>query len=158
MSAEHLQIGDPAPEFSLDDSNGTRISLNEYLGKKKIVLYFYPRDNTPGCTKEACSFRDFFPSIENENTIIFGISPDTIQSHLKFIAKFNLNFILLSDSDHKVAELYGAWGEKKLYGKTSMGIIRKTFIIDMQGKIAKIYHKVKPENHGEEVLNELKKI
>jgi thioredoxin-dependent peroxiredoxin len=148
-----LNIGDIAPGFSLPSSTGETISLKDYAGKKRVVLYFYPRDNTPGCTKEACSFRDNLSTIESKDTVVFGVSPDSLKSHDKFIDKYDLNFPLLSDEDKKVAEAYGAWGEKKNYGKIYFGIIRKTFVIGKDGKLEQVFHKVKAAEHGEEILN-----
>ena len=147
-----LQVGDVAPDFSLPASTGETISLKDFLGKKRVVLYFYPRDNTPGCTKEACSFRDQLPNIEAKDTVVLGVSPDSLKSHENFIKKYNINFPLLSDQDHKVAEAYGAWGEKKSYGKTYFGMIRKTFVIGKDGKLEHVFHKVKADGHGEEIL------
>jgi len=148
-----LQPGDTAPDFSLPSSTGGTISLKDYVGKKRVVLYFYPKDNTSGCTKEACSFRDNVSAIESKDTVVFGVSPDSLKSHEKFINKYELNFPLLSDEDHKTAEAYGAWGEKKMYGKSYMGIIRKTFVIGKDGKIEHAYHKVKADGHGDEILS-----
>lgn len=150
-----LNQGDKAVDFLLKDSHGKDIRLSDFKGKK-VVLYFYPRDNTPGCTKEACSFRDVYDLILAEGAVVLGISTDTEASHQKFRERHGLPFYLLSDVDHKAAEAYGAWGEKKLYGKTNMGIIRSTFIINEKGEIIKVFPKVKPENHGEEVLNVLR--
>ena len=147
-----LQVGDVAPDFSLPASTGETISLKDFLGKKRVVLYFYPRDNTPGCTKEACSFRDQLPNIEAKDTVVLGVSPDSLKSHENFIKKYNINFPLLSDQDHRVAEAYGAWGEKKSYGKTYFGMIRKTFVIGKDGKLEHVFHKVKADGHGEEIL------
>lgn len=147
-----LQPGAKAPEFSLPSSTGETISLNDFIGKKRVILYFYPRDNTPGCTKEACSFRDNLDAIENKDAVVLGVSKDSLKSHDKFIEKFDLNFPLLSDEDHKVAEAYGAWGEKKNYGKTYMGMIRKTFVIGKDGRIEQAFHKVKAAEHGSEIL------
>ncbi|MBD3374204.1 thioredoxin-dependent thiol peroxidase [candidate division KSB1 bacterium] len=148
-----LQPGDKAPDFSLPSSDGGTVSLADYIGKKRIVLYFYPKDNTSGCTKEACSFRDHLPQIDQTDTVVFGVSPDSLKSHHKFIEKLGLNFPLLSDENHEVAEAYGAWGEKSMYGKKYFGIIRKTFIIGKDGKIEHAFHKVKADGHGQEVLN-----
>lgn len=148
-----LQPGDKAPEFSLPASTGRFISSSDFVGKKRVILYFYPRDNTPGCTKEACSFRDNLTAIEDKDTVVLGISKDSLKSHDKFIQKFELNFPLLSDEDHKIAEAFGAWGEKKNYGKTYMGLIRKTFVIGKDGLIEHAFHKVKAEEHGAEILN-----
>ena len=153
MSDKKLYVGDVAPDFNLPSTTGENISLQDYLGKKRVVLYFYPKDNTSGCTKEACSFRDELPNIESKDTVVFGVSPDSLQSHEKFIEKHDLNFPLLSDEDHSVAEAYGAWGEKKMYGKTYYGIIRKTFVIGKDGKLEHVFHKVKAEGHGEEIVN-----
>ncbi len=148
-----LNIGDTAPDFSLPASTGETIALKDFLGKKRVVLYFYPKDNTPGCTKEACSFRDNLSAIESKDTVVFGVSPDGLKSHDKFIQKFELNFPLLADEDHAVAEAYGAWGEKSMYGKKYMGIIRKTFVIGQDGKLEQVFHKVKAAEHGNEILN-----
>ena len=147
-----LKQGDKAIEFSLKSYDGKDVSLSDFRGKK-IVLYFYPKDNTPGCTKEACGFRDVYDYILDAGAVVIGISPDSQASHEKFINKFNLPFYLLSDEDHKIAEVYGAWGEKKLYGKTYMGIIRSTFIINENLVIEKVFPKVSPEHHAEEILN-----
>lgn len=154
--SENLKTGDMAPEFSLSSMTGETISLNQFIGKKRVVLYFYPKDNTSGCTKEACSFRDNLPALGAKDTVVIGVSPDDLKSHQKFIDKFGLNFPLLADEDHRVAEAYGAWGEKKMYGKAYMGIIRKTFIIGKDGRIEHAFHKVTPEGHGEEIVNLLK--
>ncbi len=139
-----------APDFTLPDQDGNMVTLSSFRGKK-VILYFYPKDQTPGCTKEACSFRDHKTEIEKFNAIILGVSKDSGKSHLKFIAKQNLNFTLLSDEDHQVMELYGAWGEKVLYGKKSLGVIRSTFIIDENGTIIKRWAKVNTATHGEDV-------
>ncbi len=147
-----LKQGDKAIEFSLKSYDGKDVSLSDFRGKK-IVLYFYPKDNTPGCTKEACGFRDVYDYILDAGAVVIGISPDSQASHEKFINKFSLPFYLLSDEDHKVAEAYGAWGEKKSYGKTYMGIIRSTFIINENLVIEKVFPKVSPEHHAEEILN-----
>jgi peroxiredoxin Q/BCP len=150
-----LKAGDKAPDFTLKSDSGKKISLSQFLGKKEVILYFYPKDNTPGCTKEACSFRDSISAFGNKNAEVFGVSPDSVKSHQNFIQKQNLNFNLLSDPDHEVAETYGAWGEKSLYGKKYMGILRTTFVIGKDGKIKKVFEKVKPEGHAEEILNTL---
>lgn len=146
-----LNINDKAIDFTLPDSNGSKISLSDFKGKK-VVVYFYPKDNTPGCTKQACSFRDVYDDILDTGAVVIGISPDNGDSHEKFKNKFGLPFYLLSDVDHAVAEAYGAWGEKKNYGKTYMGIIRSTFIVNEDGIIIKTFPKVSPEGHGEVVL------
>ncbi|MBI4432647.1 MAG: thioredoxin-dependent thiol peroxidase [Candidatus Omnitrophica bacterium] len=148
-----LKEGDKAPEFKLPAHNGEEISLKQFAGKKKVVLYFYPKDDTPGCTVEACGFRDGIKKIQAKDAIVLGVSPDNVESHNKFIAKFKLPFLLLADTDKKVCQDYGVWVEKNMYGKKYMGVARSTFIIDKDGKIEKIFEKVKPEGHTEEVLN-----
>lgn len=149
-----LQIGDPAPDFSLPDANGQIVSLSSLKGKR-VVLYFYPRDNTPGCTKEACAFRDAYDQFQAMDMVVLGVSTDDAKSHQKFITKFNLPFALLIDEGGKVAETYESYGLKKFMGKEYMGITRNTFVIDAAGHIAKIYKKVKPETHIEQILAEL---
>lgn len=146
-----------APDFTLKDQDGNLVTLSSFRGKK-VILYFYPKDQTPGCTKEACSFRDHKVALEGLNAVILGISKDSASSHLNFIAKQNLNFNLLSDTDHKVMEMYGAWGEKVLYGKKSMGVIRSTFIIDEDGIIIKRWAKVNTATHGEDVKRFLESV
>lgn len=146
-----LKEGVVAPDFTLQTDGGGEVTLSDYRGKK-VVLYFYPKDNTSGCTTEACNFRDDHSEIVAAGAAVLGVSPDSIKSHDNFKAKYQLPFALLSDPDHQVAELYGAWGEKKMYGKTHMGIIRSTFIIDEEGKILKVFPKVKPADHSTEVL------
>ncbi len=146
-----LSEGTLAPDFALTSDQGEEVSLSQFRGKK-VVLYFYPRDNTPGCTKEACSFRDDYSLFTLKGAVVIGVSPDSETSHQKFRAKYSLPFYLLSDPDHQVAELYGAWGPKKMFGRTYEGIIRSTFIIDEEGKIIKVFPKVKPAGHAQEVL------
>ena len=146
--------GDEAPDFILKDDSGKDVRLSQLRGKK-IVLYFYPKDNTPGCTKEACSFRDGFTEIQSRGAIVIGVSTDSIESHVRFKQKYNLNFPLLSDTDKKVVSKYGVWKEKSLYGRKFMGIERTTFVIDENGKVKKIFPKVKVDGHFEEVLAEL---
>jgi peroxiredoxin Q/BCP len=150
-----LKIGDMAPEFSLQDQNGEVHRLADYLGKK-VVLYFYPRDDTPGCTKEACNFRDNIARFNSGNSVVLGVSGDTLKSHAKFQEKYELPFTLLSDPEHGMLEDYGVWQEKSFMGKKHMGIVRTTFIIDEKGKIMHIYEKVKPEAHAEEIIELLK--
>lgn len=150
-----LKIGDKAPDFILKNEQNNDIALNDFKGKK-VVLYFYPKDNTSGCTKEACSFRDVYDDILDAGAVVIGISKDNAISHEKFKNKYQLPFFLLSDPDNSVIEAYGAWQEKKMYGKTYMGIVRSTYIIDENGIIIKAYPKVKPDQHGEEVLRMLK--
>jgi peroxiredoxin Q/BCP len=149
-----LKIGDTAPDFTLLNDQGVGVSLSNFLGKN-VVLYFYPKDNTPGCTKEACSFRDNLTAIETKDAVVIGISPDSVKSHQNFIKKQNLNFSLLSDPNHRVAEAYGAWGEKSMYGKKYMGILRTTFVIGKDGKIKHVFGKVKVSEHGQEVFDVL---
>ncbi len=143
--------GTKAPDFLLKDTQGKEVKLSALRGKK-VVLYFYPKDDTPGCTKEACEFRDNLARIKKRGVLIFGVSKDDSTSHQKFTQKYQLNFPLLSDPERKVIEKYGAWGEKSLYGKKYMGIIRSTFLIDEDGKIMKVFPRVSPEGHAEEVL------
>lgn len=149
-----LKEGVTAPSFSLKDQNGKVHSLKDYKGKK-IVLYFYPRDNTPGCTKQACAFRDSFTDYKKQDIVILGISSDSEQSHKKFIEKHNLPFDLLVDEKHDVLEKYGAWTKKTLYGKIFMGIQRITYIVDENGKILKTYPKVKPEENAKQILQDI---
>lgn len=149
-----LKIGTLAPDFTLLDQDGKERTLSEWRGKK-VVLYFYPKDNTPGCTKEACSLRDNYSELLKLNAIVVGISKDSIDSHQKFIAKQNLNFILLSDPEHKIMEAYGAWGEKMNYGKKSFGTLRSTYIINEEGIIEKTFPKVSVATHGEDILKYL---
>ena len=145
------ETGSEAPDFCLPDQYGTEVCLKDFRGRW-LVFYFYPKDNTPGCTTEACNFRDDYTEILAAGAAVLGVSPDSVQSHDKFKLKFELPFPLLSDPDHEIADLYGAWGEKKMYGRTYMGIIRSTFVIDHQGKIVKVFPKVRPKNHSQEVL------
>ncbi|MBP2674807.1 MAG: Alkyl hydroperoxide reductase [Deltaproteobacteria bacterium] len=147
-----LKEGDKAPEFSLADAGGRKVKLSDFAGRK-VVLYFYPKDDTPGCTTEACEFRDLQGSFAGKNAAVVGISPDSPESHAKFAGKFSLPFTLLCDPSHETAEKYGAWGEKSLYGKTSMGILRTTVIIDEGGRVERIFRKVKAAGHAAEVLS-----
>jgi len=140
-----------APDFTLESDRGEPVSLSDFRGKK-VVLYFYPKDNTPGCTKEACSFRDENAAISMKGAVVIGISPDSVASHAKFRDKFDLPFYLLSDPDKKVASMYGAWAEKVVCGKPSVGMTRSTFVIDEEGKIIKVFPKVKVDGHVQEVL------
>ena len=150
-----LQVGTKAPDFTLPDKNGAPVRLSDFLGKK-VVLYFYPRDNTPGCTRQACAFARNYGAFEEKNTVVIGISKDSVKSHQNFIAKQNLPFLLLSDPDRQAIEAYGVWQEKKLYGKVSMGVVRSTFVIDENGVIEKVYPKVKPDTNAAEILEYLK--
>ena len=144
-------VGKRAPAFTLPSHNDGKVRLSSFKGEKNVVLYFYPRDNTPGCTTEACDFRDNFARFQKGDTVVLGVSTDSLASHEKFAAKFELPFPLLADEDHAVCEKYGVWVEKKNYGKTYMGIQRATFLIDKQGKIAAAWPKVKVAGHVEEV-------
>jgi thioredoxin-dependent peroxiredoxin len=152
-----LTEGDKAPSFSLKDQNGKTVKLTDFKGQP-VVLYFYPKDDTPGCTTEACGFRDEHAKLVKAGAVVLGVSPDDEKKHTKFIAKYSLNFSLLADTEHTLAEKFGAWGEKKMYGKSYMGILRSTFLIDAAGKIAKVWPKVKPEGHAADVLADLKKL
>ena len=149
-----VKEGDLAPAISAVDQNGEKITLKEYQGKK-VVLYFYPKDNTPGCTAESCDLRDNYSRFLEQGFEIIGISADSEKSHRKFISKFALPFRLISDTDKKVLQDYGAWGEKKLYGKSYMGILRKTFIIDEKGYVEKIIEAVKTKEHSKQIFEEL---
>jgi thioredoxin-dependent peroxiredoxin len=153
MSAE-LRVGDKAPEFSLPSDSGTTVALKSLRGKQ-VVLYFYPKDDTPGCTKEACGFRDAIKPIKKANTVVLGVSNDDQASHQKFITKYDLPFTLLSDVDTTVSKAYGVYKEKSMYGKTYWGIERSTFLIDEGGKIKAIFRKVKVDGHVEEVMEKL---
>lgn len=147
-------VGDPAPEFELKSDSGSTVRLADLRGKK-VILYFYPRDDTPGCTIQACEFRDRQAEIEQGGAVVLGVSPDGIESHQRFKAKFDLPFALLADRDHAVAEAYGAWGEKERSGKTYEGIFRTTYVIDEEGIIAQVFENVQAEGHGDEVLSSL---
>ena len=146
-----LKEGSTAPAFTTTDAAGNTVKLKNLRGKK-VVLYFYPKDDTPGCTKEACSFRDAFSEFKRRGITILGVSPDKVSSHKKFSEKYKLPFTLLADTDHSIAEAYSSWGEKKFMGRTYLGVLRNTFLIDEQGKIKKILQKVKTEEHASEVL------
>ena len=150
-----LQNGMKAPEFTLTDQNGKAVSLSDFLGKK-IVLYFYPKDNTPGCSRQACAFAAAYEGFREKDVVVIGISKDSVASHQKFAQKYNLPFILVSDPERQAIEAYGVWQEKKLYGKVSMGVVRTTFLIDEHGNIEKIMPKVKPDTNAAEILACLK--
>lgn len=152
--AEWLEVGTKAPAFTLKNAEGKSVKLSEFKGKP-VVLYFYPKDDTPGCTKEACGFRDASAALKKHGAVVLGVSPDNVASHAKFRDKYELPFPLLSDEKHEVAEKYGAWREKNMYGKKSMGIQRSTYLIDEEGKIAKVWARVKPEEHAAQVLEAL---
>jgi peroxiredoxin Q/BCP len=153
-AASDLKVGQKAPDFTVMDDQGEKIKLADLKGKK-VVLYFYPKDDTPGCTKEACAFRDGIDKIKKRGAVVLGVSADSVESHKKFKSKFDLNFPLLADSDKKMIEAYGVWKEKSMYGKKYMGIERTTFVIDENGKIAHIFPKVKVDQHYDEVLEAL---
>jgi peroxiredoxin Q/BCP len=146
-----LKVGDSAPAFSAEANNGERISLAGLQGKN-VILYFYPKDDTPGCTKEACSFRDHFADFKEKGAVVLGVSPDAVKSHDQFATKFKLPFILLADADKKIAQAYGVWGEKSFMGRKYLGVFRVTFLIGPDGRIRKIWPTVKPEEHAVEVL------
>ncbi len=149
-----LAEGTLAPDFTLAADGGGEVSLSDYRGQK-VVLYFYPKDDTPGCTTEACNFRDDYSEILAAGATVLGVSPDKVKAHDKFKLKYELPFPLLSDPEHKVAEIYGAWGEKTNYGRTYMGIIRSTYVINEEGVIFKVFANVRPKNHSQEVLEAL---
>ena len=149
-----LEIGMKAPEFTLSDKDGNTVSLSDYLGRK-VVVYFYAKDNTPGCTRQACAFAAAYEGFQSRDVVVIGISKDSAQSHLKFAQKHDLPFILLSDPELQAIQAYGVWQEKKLYGKVSMGVVRSTFIIDEHGNIEKVMPKVKPDTNAAEILQYL---
>ncbi len=149
-----LKKGMKAPDFILSDKDGNKVSLSDHLGKK-VILYFYPKDNTPGCTRQACAFASAYEEFKKRGAAVIGISRDSVASHAKFAEKYSLPFILLSDPDLEAIKAYGVWQEKKMYGKTSMGVVRTTFVIDEAGNIERIMPKVKPDTNAEEILAEL---
>lgn len=146
-----LNIGDKALDFTLEDKNGDKISLSDFRGKK-VVLYFYPKDNTPGCTRQACAFAGLYGEFQKRNIEVIGISKDSVASHVKFAEKHNLPFVLLSDPERVAIEPYGVWQEKKLYGKVNFGVVRTTFVIDEQGYVEAVMPKVKPDTNAAEIL------
>jgi len=152
--ADWVEEGQSAPDFTLPADDGRKVKLSDLRGKP-VVLYFYPKDDTPGCTREACAFRDRTADLKAHGAVVLGVSPDDVTSHGQFRDKYSLNFPLLADTDHQVAETYGAWREKNLYGKTSMGIQRSTFLIDRDGKVRKAWKKVNVDGHDEQVLEAL---
>ena len=152
-----LSVGDKATQFTLNDGDGKQVKLSDFKGKK-VVLYFYPKDLTPGCTIEACAFRDDISAIKKLGAVVLGVSADSEKTHQKFTTKHDLNFPLLADVDHEVCEKYGAWQEKSMYGRKYWGIARITYIIDGNGKIAKVYEKVKPATHSAEVIEAIKSL
>lgn len=151
------QQGDEAPEFTLEDQGGVERALEDYRGSW-VLLYFYPKDDTPGCTKQACALRDDFPAFENVDAVILGVSTDTVARHHAFAQKYNLPFTLLADEDKKVVEMYGVWQKKKMMGREYMGTVRTSFLIDPDGVIAKVYENVKPETHAQDVLKDLESL
>lgn len=152
-----LETGTKAPDFSLPDQGGVIHSLSRYRGKK-VILYFYPRDNTPGCTKQACGFRDLYPQFTEKSAVVLGVSKDSVASHKKFQEKYQLSFPILSDTELQVIQAYDVWKEKKLYGKVSMGVVRTTYLIDENGIISKAFGKVKAAQNPEQMLEELNDI
>lgn len=152
-----LEPNTKAPDFTLPNQNGEMVSLSDFLGKK-VILYFYPKDNTPGCTRQACAFAAANAELEEAGAVVIGISKDSVASHQKFVQKQNLPFILLSDPELQAIEAYGVWQEKKLYGKVSMGVVRTTYLIDEQGMIEKVMPKVKPDTNAAEILEYLKQL
>jgi peroxiredoxin Q/BCP len=157
MMADWLEVGDKAPAWTLASDDGSKKKLSDFRGSP-VVMYFYPKDDTPGCTKEACAFRDAKSELAKLGAIVVGISADSAASHAKFRDKFELNFPLLADEDHAVSEKYGAWREKNMYGKKSMGIQRSTYLIDGQGKIARVWKKVSVDGHDADVLEALREL
>lgn len=153
--ADWPSVGSPAPSFTLASDSGEEVTLSDLKGSP-VVLYFYPRDDTPGCTREACSFRDASTELQRLGAVVLGVSTDDVTSHAKFRDKYQLNFPLLADPDHHVAEQYGAWREKNMYGKKSMGIQRSTFLIDADGNIAQLWKRVKVDGHDQQVLDALR--
>ncbi|WP_239617881.1 thioredoxin-dependent thiol peroxidase [Cohnella mopanensis] len=154
MTQQQLQLGQPVPDFELPATNGGTIRLSDYRGRK-VVIYFYPKDMTPACTQESCDFRDANATIEQSNAIVLGISTDELKRHHKFVEKYELPFLLLADPEHRVCDLFGVWQEKKLYGKTYMGIVRSTFLIDEQGILLQEWRNIKVKGHVENVKQAL---
>jgi len=152
-----IMSGTQAPDFALPDENNTIRRLSDFKGRT-VVLYFYPKDDTPGCTTEACNFRDNYSDYVNADVVILGVSPDSTNSHNKFKGKFTLPFPLLADDDHKICQLYGVWGPKHFMGREFEGVLRTTFLIDTNGKISKVFENVKPSEHSQEVLAEIKSL
>jgi peroxiredoxin Q/BCP len=153
--ASDLKVGEAAPEFNLPSTTGEMVSLADFRGKQEVVLYFYPKDDTRGCTIEACSFRDNIASVQSRGVALLGVSPDSVDSHQKFTDKFSLNFPLLADEGANLAQTYGVWVEKNRYGNTYMGVDRSTFLIDKDGKLKKIWRGVTPEGHVDDVIKAL---
>jgi peroxiredoxin Q/BCP len=154
MSQSLLAVGSQVPEFPVKDQEGNAFSLKDHQGKK-VILYFYPKDNTPTCTTEACNLRDNYSLLQEKGYVVLGVSPDSERKHQNFIKKYELPFTLITDPEHKLAEAFGAWGEKKMYGKTYMGILRSTFVIDEAGKVSHVIGKVKAKDHTNQILEEV---
>jgi len=154
----NLKEGDPAPDFNLPSTEGRDIRLSEFQGKKNVVIYFYPKDNTPGCTQEACDFRDSLKNFDRKDTVVLGVSGDSLKAHENFRKQYKLPFPLLSDEGKKMLQQYGVWKEKSMYGKTFMGIERTTVVIDKAGKVRKVFPKVKVAGHTQEVLETLERL
>jgi peroxiredoxin Q/BCP len=150
IMADWIEEGQKAPDFTLQTHTGEKLKLSSLRGSH-VILYFYPKDDTPGCTKEACGFRDLQPDLDARGAVTLGVSPDSVESHARFRDKYDLSFSLLADPEHRVAEKYGAWREKTLYGKKSMGIVRSTFVIDPEGRVAKVFKNVRADGHAEKV-------
>jgi peroxiredoxin Q/BCP len=157
MSMSVPKEGTKAPDFKLPDASGKEVSLKDYAGKNRVILYFYPKDDTPGCTVEACSFRDEYAVFKKKGAVVIGVSPDDGKSHTKFTEKFKLPFILLADTEKELCNKYGVWVKKSMYGREYMGVARTTFLIGKDGKIEKVYEKVKPAEHTAEILETLDK-
>ena len=155
--SDWIEVGTKAPAFTLKADDGSKVKLADLKGQP-VVLYFYPKDDTPGCTKEACAFRDRSTELAKLGAKVFGVSPDSVESHTKFKSKYSLNFPLLADPEHEIAEKYGAWREKNMYGKKSMGIQRSTFLIDAEGKVAKVWKKVSVDGHDQQVIDALQEL
>ncbi len=154
MTKKIISVGSKAPNFTLKDQNGTAVRLTDFLGKK-VILYYYVRDDTPGCTKQACEFRDDTDNLRRRNIMVLGVSPNSVDSHKRFVEKYNLTFPLLADEDTNVAKKYGVWAKKNMYGRTFYGIIRSTFVIDEEGRIMREYRRVKVNGHVGRVLKEI---
>lgn len=154
MAGKTLKVGDRAPDFELPGDSGRMVKLSDFRGKR-VILYFYPKDGTSGCTKQACGFRDAYPVIEERNAVVIGISPDGINSHQKFKTKYDLPFVLLSDENHAVADAYGVWGQKVMWGRKVMGVIRSHFVIDASGKLADVQVKVRPADSVKRALQSI---
>jgi thioredoxin-dependent peroxiredoxin len=150
-----IEEGEPAPDFELTSDAGDTVRLSDLRGKP-VVLYFYPKDDTPGCTTQACGLRDAYGELEREGAVVLGVSPDSEKSHVKFKEKYDLPFTLLADTDHAVAEQYGVWAKKKYMGRTYWGVLRSTFVIDADGSVKRVMHKVKPDSHADDVLATLR--